>query len=260
MKSLSHMDKLNLSLKRIGKKFKLKEILKQSSEKPREKDGLNPNQKSVSKLESSQKSTLIIKEKTKNLTPSSIILNRIDSEMEKISLQNSADNVRIYDSPAQVYPLYTQDMDSLKEYLNTDVLYYDYETSNLMKLNESKSGSTKNLFVQNNQRQVNNGPNPNQVSYCSPNALGTWMPKNSRYEDFTDELLNNQKNLYQIADFQNQVIRSAMDEICQPRGKLSSIEKNESNIPRPKMSNVQSLIVPNQENAIFEGEKFKRNI
>lgn len=215
-------------------------------------------QQPVKKSESSTKSTFIIKEKTKNLTPSSIILNRIDSEMEKISLQNPAENVKIYDSAEQVYPLYTQDMDSLKEFLNTDVLYYDYETSNLMKLNESKNA--QNLFVQNNLNQAfNSSVNSNQEAFSLPN-VSTWIPKNSRYEGFTDQLLNNQKNLYKKADIQEQVIKTAIEDISQSRAIFGSSEKNDFNIRLPKMSNVQSLIVPSQENASFEAEKSKRNI
>lgn len=201
------------------------------------------------------KSTFVIKEKTRNLTPSSVILDRIDSEMDKISLQNPAENVRIYNPPDQMYPLYTQDMDALKKYLNTDVLYYDYETSNLMKLNESKNPSNNNVYVQNNQKQINNG----QLNKSSP-SLSSWKPKSARFEDFNEELIKSQKNLYQIADFQEKIIQLAMDEVCQPRGKFSSSEKNDLNIPRSKMSNVQSLIVPNQGNSSFEAEKFKRNI
>lgn len=205
------------------------------------------SQEPVKKPEFNQKSTFVIKERTRNITPSSVILNRIDSVMDKISLQNPDENVRIYNSPSQVYPLYTQDTDSLKDFLNTDVLYYDYETSNLMKLNESKNASNKNLFVQNNQKH-------GKLNSSS------WVPKNSCFDDFNEELIKSQKNFYQIADFQEKIIKLAVDEVGHPKGKFILNEKNDLNIPRSKMSNVQSLIVPNQGNSSFEAEKFKRNI
>ncbi|CAF0724466.1 unnamed protein product [Brachionus calyciflorus] len=286
------------------------EKVKQQQYKPRPdqtpKQVFSPqiNHQPTTKVQSCDKNpTLIIKEKSFNakhvkVSNNSVILNKIDSELEKIEKQsiqnqkidsgkvNLAENVKIYNLPEQDLNALMGNLDLYKNYSPNDVVYYyDYNGTNLLNVipnmkhvrsdyeSKSKNGSLNNL----SQQGMKNSPNP-QSTYFSPKNSGSISSKNlirnNRYEDFSDELLRSQQNLYQIVDFQDQVINSALSEtiVYQKSGnqgqmlngptkltKANHLKSNPNLSYQSKMTNLQSLIMPNQSTNGFENEKLKRN-